>query len=84
MVSQASEDHTTDTDRPTAHDTPSTTANTAAAAGASGAGGQDEKRDRREGVVYEEARSYVWVEVELLRPLVPQRPLSALAQRWIT
>ena len=37
----------------------------------------------REGVVYEQAGTYLWVEAQLMKPLVPQRPLSALAQRWV-
>ena len=42
---------------------------------------EEEMRDAREGVVYEEACSYLWVELELHRPLVPKRPVSVLAER---
>ena len=35
----------------------------------------------REGVVYEQARSYLWVELELHHPLVPKRPASVLAEK---
>ena len=41
----------------------------------------EEKTDTREGVVYEEARSYLWAELELHHPLVPKRSASVLAER---
>ena len=40
--------------------------------------------EKKEGVAYEQARTYLWVEVELQKPLVPRRPLSSLAQQWVT
>ena len=76
MVSQASEDHsTTETDKPLPpppppHDPPTQP--------------HDDKRDTREGVVYEQAGTYLWMEAELMKPLVPQRPLSSLAERLVT
>lgn len=36
---------------------------------------------KREAAAYEEARSYVFVEVELHKPLIAKRPASALAKR---
>ena len=71
-VSQFTDDHHTSTDTT---DKPPTSSPIHPS---TGPGHHD---DNREGVVYEEAGTYLWMEAELQKPLVPQRPLSALAQR---
>ena len=44
---------------------------------------EEEKKESKDGVVYEEARSYLWAELQLQRPLVPKRPSSVLAERYV-
>ena len=36
----------------------------------------------REAQVYVDAKTYVYLEIELYRPLIPKRPASVLAQRY--
>ena len=38
---------------------------------------------RREGAVYEDSKAYVYLELELDRPLVDKRPASVLANRSV-
>ena len=47
--------------------------------GMEGGGGEGEKKT--EAHVYVEARTYVYLEIELKNPLIPKRPASVLAQR---
>ena len=36
-----------------------------------------------EGHIYVEARSYLLLEMKLAKPLVPKRPASVIANRWV-
>ena len=37
----------------------------------------------KEAQVYVDAKTYVYLEIELQRPLIPRRPASVLAQRLV-
>ena len=55
----------------------------AAAAGATeGESGEGGGEVPKEAQVYVDAKTYVYLEIELQRPLVPRRPASVLAQRY--
>ena len=44
-------------------------------------GGATEGEGKSESHVYVEARSYLFLEVEMHHPLIPKRPASVLAER---
>lgn len=37
----------------------------------------------REAQIYVDAKTYVYLEIELHRPLIPRRPVSVLAERYV-
>ena len=47
--------------------------------GESGEGGAEVPKEAQ---VYVDAKTYVYLEIELQRPLIPKRPASVLAQRY--
>ena len=53
----------------------------AAAGTGEGEGGEGGTEVPKEGQVYVDAKTYVYLEIELQRPLIPRRPASVLAQR---
>ena len=46
-------------------------------------GGAGEGEGKSESHVYVDARSYLFLEVEMHRPLIPKRPASVLAERCV-
>jgi hypothetical protein len=56
----------------------------AAAGSAEGEGGEGGAELPKEAQVYVDAKTYVYLEIELQRPLIPRRPASVLAQRFVT
>lgn len=46
-----------------------------------GEGGEGGAEVPKEAQVYVDAKTYVYLEIELQRPLIPRRPASVLAQR---
>ena len=55
--------------------------------GGGGGGGDGEGGEGvevpRESQIYVDAKTYVYLEIELHRPLIPKRPASVLAERYI-
>ena len=53
---------------------------TGATEGESGEGGAEVPKEAH---IYVNAKTYVYLEIELQRPLIPRRPASVLAQRYV-